>query len=227
MASYVDVLGGLNDTTAYKAPCRVATTTSLNGAFTGLIVVDGITLAINDRILVWQETNPALNGIYNANTGAWTRAIDFSSNSSILEGTQVYVSEGLSLAKSIFVCQESNPSIGTTPITFTLTPTGGSGGTFAFRKIVSGTTDTAQAADGIIAWDVTSGGAKSENIPAASNVGAGHSLTIKDDFGDANINNITVTPASGTVDGQAAFVMGIRSQSITLISDGVSNWIIV
>ena len=118
MASYVDVLGGLDDTTGYKAPCRLATTGDLGTALTGLQIIDGVQSVVGDRILVWQNSNTMLNGIYVAATGAWARAIDFSSSSSILKGTQIFVSDGAEYASVAFECQVSNPIIGTTGITF-------------------------------------------------------------------------------------------------------------
>ena len=118
MATYVDVLGGLDDTTAYKAPCRIATTVDLAGNLTGLLVVDGIQTVANERILVWNQANNVYSGIWVAQAGAWTRAIDFSSSSSILRGTQVLVTDGVQYGGSSFVCQVSNPTIGVTPVTF-------------------------------------------------------------------------------------------------------------
>ena len=118
MASYVDVLQGLDDTSAYKAPCRLATTVDLADNLTGLLVVDGVQTVAGDRILVQSQADNTSSGIWVAQAGAWTRAIDFSGSSSILRGTQILVTDGTKYGSVVFECLVSNPVIGTTPITF-------------------------------------------------------------------------------------------------------------
>ena len=118
MAVFTDVLGGTTDDVGYKSPCRLATTVDLAGNLTGLLVVDGVNTVANDRILVWNQANNVYSGIWVAQAGAWTRAIDFSSSSSILRGTQVLVTDGVQYGGSSFMCQISNPVIGVTPVTF-------------------------------------------------------------------------------------------------------------
>src|SRR5262249_48730761 len=82
-----------NPDLAIKAPLRVATTGS-NIAPTGLQTVDGVTLAAGDRVLVKDQTNAATNGLYNAQTGPWTRTIDANNSSQFTTGTQVLVAAG-------------------------------------------------------------------------------------------------------------------------------------
>ena len=118
MSTYEDVLGGVTADTGYKPPVRVASTADLGTALTGTPIIDGVQTAIGDRVLLWQQTDQTTNGIWTTASGAWARAIDFSSNSSILRGTQIYCSDGTEYGGTIFVCLVSNPSIGTTPITF-------------------------------------------------------------------------------------------------------------
>jgi len=40
---------------------------------------------------------------------------------------------------------------------------------------------------------------------------------------DANSGTITITPASGTIDGQSTYPISTQYQSVTLVSDG-TNW---
>ena len=119
MATYVDTLGGIAEPAGYKAPCVAATTGDLGTGLTGLLTIDGVTLTPDARVLVWQQADQTTNGIYNANTGAWTLAVDFSSSSSILQGTQVFVTGGTSYGNTAFQCLTSNPVLGVTPIEFT------------------------------------------------------------------------------------------------------------
>ena len=54
----------------------------------------------------------------------------------------------------------------------------------------------------------------------------GRSIIVKNS--SASLNAITVTPSGGdTIDGAATFVITTARQSITLVSDGVSNWEVV
>lgn len=227
MASFVDILQGLDDTTAYKAPCRVATTVDLGTALTGLLIIDGVQTDADDRILVRAQADETTNGIYVAQTGAWSRSIDFTGSSSILQGTQVRVSQGSSFGDDIFVCEQSNPVIGTTDITFVLQSASSSSAPskVPFRYITSGTTDVASTNDGLIVWNSSTLAAKAQTIPAASSIPAGQSITIANGSYDALFYPITVTPVAGTIMGQPNFVININGQSVTFTSDGVLNWI--
>ena len=63
-------------------------------------VVDGITLAVADRVLMKDHTNPAANGIWYVNivgtgiTGSWIRDDDFASSATVSSGAFTFVSEG-------------------------------------------------------------------------------------------------------------------------------------
>lgn len=118
MATYSDVLGGLLEDQGIKAPCACATTADMTNSMTGLPVIDGYAVQINDRILVWKNTNQTLNGIWVANTGAWTMAVDFSNGSAIAAGSQVFVFNGTLYGGLSFACQENNIVFGSTNITF-------------------------------------------------------------------------------------------------------------
>ena len=58
----------------YKNECLCATTANIT--LTGLQTIDGYTTLAGDRVLVKNQTNQALNGIYNASTTAWSRSYD-------------------------------------------------------------------------------------------------------------------------------------------------------
>lgn len=117
------MLGGLIDNQGMKAPCVVATTADMTNSMTGLPLVDGYQTQINDRILVWLNTDETTNGIWSAQTGAWTRTEDFSDSSAVTAGTQVLVVGGNTYALTLFYLQESNITFGSTDITFGTFPT--------------------------------------------------------------------------------------------------------
>lgn len=225
MSVSLDVLGGIGPGVAYKSPCAAATIGPLVGLI-GLAPVDGYTPQIGDRILVWLQQNPADNGIYTAQLGAWSRTIDFTSAIGVAPGTQVYVVGGTIYGNTVFVLQTPQPVIfGTTPIIFkaySFSPGAGAvKGTV--RKISSGSADVATAADWLIGWNSNSGAPKAQTIPSPSVV-PGQQLIIKDIFGDAWANNITITPTSGTIDGAATAAINNNKQSLTLVADGNTNW---
>ena len=118
MGNPLDVLGGLDDAAAYKIPCKVATTGDMTATMIGLPVIDGYQVLQYDRILVWQNTNQATNGVYAAISGAWTRTTDFSNSSAVYFGTQVLVLNGTYAYQIFSVTSPDQPNIGSSPITF-------------------------------------------------------------------------------------------------------------
>ena len=68
---YVDsVAAGLS----WKAPVAVATLTNIT--LSGLQTIDTYTTLAGDRVLVKNQTNAALNGLYIASSGTWAYATD-------------------------------------------------------------------------------------------------------------------------------------------------------
>ncbi len=114
----LDVLGGIDDGAAYKAPCKVATVADMTTAMIGLPLIDGYQTLSGDRVLVRANTDPSTNGIWVASLGAWCRAIDFTSSSAIMAGTQILVFHGAQFGGCIFVCQTQTPIVGSDAITF-------------------------------------------------------------------------------------------------------------
>lgn len=113
---YVDDLVNRNT----KQPVRVATTINLVGTYDGTaqtitasnpaaIVIDGVTLAVGDRILIKDQTDGTQNGIYDVtDTGTTTtpfvlkRSSDFNSSDKITRNLFIRVSEGNNQADLLF-----------------------------------------------------------------------------------------------------------------------------
>ena len=132
--SYVDsVANGLD----VKASVRVATTANLagtydNGAGTitagsnGAISVDGVTLVVNDRVLVKDQSTAAQNGFYKvtATGGAGaafvlTRTPDADAASELTAGAFTFTEEGTANADNGYVLSTNGAiTLGTTGITF-------------------------------------------------------------------------------------------------------------
>lgn len=111
----IDRLDGLSSATALKGPCRVATTANIT--LSGEQTIDGVAVVDGDRVLVKNQTTASQNGIYVCDTGAWSRAKDFSRNRDVKHGTQVYVHSG-SVGSGRYTVTASDPiTIDTTSIT--------------------------------------------------------------------------------------------------------------
>lgn len=102
--------------TAFKAPCLVATTANIT--LGGLQTIDGVLLAEHDRVLVKNQTDATLNGIYEASTGNWQRTKDFDGARDIVKGTKVFVSSGAHDRIEYTVTSADPIAIGTSAITF-------------------------------------------------------------------------------------------------------------
>lgn len=118
--AYVD---GLIQGFDWKQSVRAATTEAgtLSSAFKNGSVIDGVTLATGDRVLIKNQTNAAENGIYvvNAN-GAPTRAEDFNTNADATAGVTVFVSEGNTCGNSSWSITTYDPIVlGTDSVNFT------------------------------------------------------------------------------------------------------------
>lgn len=113
----IDRTDGLSSATAIKGPCRVATTANIS--LIGLQTIDGVALAVGDRVLVKDQTAANENGIYVTDTGPWRRAKDFSNNRDLRKGTRVWVTDGAVRAETDFLVTNENPIvIGTTELAF-------------------------------------------------------------------------------------------------------------
>ena len=107
----------------WKPSVRAATTTAgtLATSFANLSVIDGVTLATGDRILIKNQATGSENGIYTVNaSGAPTRATDSDANAEVTGGLAVFVEEGTTLADTGWVLTNNGTTtIGTTPLVFT------------------------------------------------------------------------------------------------------------
>ena len=117
MSTVTDRIGGVATALAIKAPVRVAT--GGNVTLSGLQTIDGVALATGDRVLVMSQTTASENGIYQADTSSWTRALDFAGNSDVAMGTTVYVTAGSANANTWWRVTTANPVlVGSSSIAF-------------------------------------------------------------------------------------------------------------
>jgi phage-related tail fiber protein len=83
-------------------------------------VIDGVTLATGDRILLKDQTTGADNGIYTVNaSGAPTRATDADTSAEVTGGMAVWVNEGTTNADTGWIVTTNDViTLGTTALVF-------------------------------------------------------------------------------------------------------------
>ena len=70
-------------------------------------------------------------------------------------------------------------------------------------------------------------GARAVTLQAAADAGVGRILVIKDGDGNASSANITINRgASDTIDSATSVVINSNYGSVSLVSDGVSKWMV-
>lgn len=116
--AYVDAaVAGLT----WKSSVRAATTVTgtLATAYENADVIDGVTLATGDRILIKDQSTGGENGVYVVNaSGAPTRATDADSSAE-LGGMAVWVEEGTANGDTAWTLTTNEPiTVGTTALNF-------------------------------------------------------------------------------------------------------------
>lgn len=67
-----------------KAPCVASS--AVNISLTGEQTISGVPVVANDRVLVRSQSDPAENGIYVVQSGAWVLASDFNKADDVIDG---------------------------------------------------------------------------------------------------------------------------------------------
>jgi hypothetical protein len=73
--------------------------------------------------------------------------------------------------------------------------------------------------DDIVVIKKNIGAATIVNLPAFPEIG--RSFLIKDGKGDAQVHNITILPATGTIDGAATVVISQNYAAVSMVYDGI------
>jgi hypothetical protein len=115
----ISMTGNIFEDVAIKAPVRLASTVS-NQVLNGQLTIDGVLTNIGDRVLVAAQLDQTTNGIWQVQSGPWTRPTDASSNTDFIDGTLVPVARGNANAGLMFqlLCTDSPIAIGTSMLVF-------------------------------------------------------------------------------------------------------------
>ncbi len=173
------------------APCNVATTANLNATYSNgtsgvgatltnagsfaALAIDGLNLAVGNRVLVKDQTTQTQNGIYtvtNAGSGAvaWvlTRATDFDSITQMMIGQAIIVYSGVLNGVTIFILTSNIISVGTTNITFNEITTSGISNALGTANQIVVSIDTAGVATFSLATNPTIPGTAYVIIPTGT-----------------------------------------------------------
>lgn len=115
----------------WKQPVRVATTANVATLAGGAPnSVDGVTVVLNDRILVKNQSTAAQNGIYKVTTvgtganGTWARDTDADTAAELQGGVVVSVDEGTAANNTMWMLSTDVTTLGTDAVTWTQFGTG-------------------------------------------------------------------------------------------------------
>src|SRR5574343_54801 len=103
-----------------KDSVRAATTANIT--LSGTQTIDGVSLAVGDRVLIKNQTLGTQNGLYVVAAGAWTRTSDFDGSpaSEVTSGAYTFVTGGATNGQKGFILTTNDPiTIGSTPLNWT------------------------------------------------------------------------------------------------------------
>ena len=96
---------------SWKAPAKAATT--VNITLSGPQTIDTVSVVAGDTVLVKNQTNPAQNGIYTVQTGAWTYAIGSTTWSQYI-GAVIYIVAGGQATAAFYTTAQPGGTLGVT-----------------------------------------------------------------------------------------------------------------
>lgn len=107
LAEIDEVLDLMTRQLPVRAPVRAATTANVADFTTAApLILDGVTLQIDDRVLVKNQSSSPQNGLYavtvpgSGANGTWVRSEDANTDGDLFESIEVYVQEGSTNANS-------------------------------------------------------------------------------------------------------------------------------
>lgn len=208
----------------YKQATRVVTVSNIALAGGTPALVDGVSLSLNDRILVTGQGTASQNGIYyvatvgSGSNGTWTRSTDTNTTGEILSGTIVMVTEGLIYADTQWkLTTDGVITVGVTAQTWVQN--------YSANSISSGTSNVVVTSNA----SVTISSAGTPNVLTISSTGTIVSGTnsVTGNITGGNILTAGLISAVGNIQGN--YILGNGSQltginaSGTSIANGTSN----
>ncbi len=218
VTTITDRVSGLTSGQAQKVPCVTVSTSNIT--LTGLQTINGATTASGDRVLVAGQTDQTENGIWNADTGDWTRATDFDGYFDVVSGTLTTILSG-SYEGTFWKLTTADPvTIGTSNLTFSQLDVYSQTVTTNLNTIyIPASAMTPRSSNGCAALATTSGSTGQPDIPylafdGASTEYAGFSIWMPKSWDEGTVKaQVAWRRASGT--GAANVVFGIKALAVS------------
>jgi hypothetical protein len=188
----------------YKQATRVVTVTNITLAGSAPAQVDGVSLAVNDRVLVTGQTTASQNGIYDVtivgtgSNGTWVRTSDANSTGEINAGVIVMVTEGITYYDTQWKLITDDPIvIGVTALTFTQNYSANSisGGTSNVTVYSNANVTISSAATPNVLVVTATGVSVTGNIDTTNNINGGNFSSTGTIFSSGNVTagNVSTT----------------------------------
>ena len=222
----------------YKQSTRVVTATNITLTGGAPNSVDGVTLSLNDRVLVTGQSTGSQNGLYlvttlgSGNNGTWARTTDGDQTGEIEAGMIVMVTEGVIYADTQWKLITDDPiTINVTALTFTQNYSANSISSGTSNVVVNSnanvTISSAGTANVLLVSStgtVTSGTASvTGNITGNYFIGNGSQLTgLPATYGNANVATFLAEYGSNTISSTGTITAGNITGGNVLTGGAVS-----
>lgn len=202
----------------YKQATRVVTTSNITLSGGAPAVVDGVTLAEDDRVLVTGQSTGSQNGLYIVSTvgtgsnGTWVRTSDGNETGEIEAGMIVMVTEGTTYRDTQWKLITDNPiTIGSTALTFTQN--------YSANSISGGTSNVAVYSNA----NVTISSAGTANVLTISSTGivVNGTVSASGNVTGGSISSAGNISATGNITGN--YILGNGSQLSGIITTVDAN----
>jgi hypothetical protein len=194
----------------YKQATRVVAVTNTTLAAGAPSVVDGVSLALNDRILVTGQNTASQNGIYyvsilgTGSNGTWTRSTDTDATGELLAGTVVMVTEGVIYADTQWKLTTNDPiTIGSTALTFVQN--------YSANSITAGTSNVVVTSNA----NVTISAAGTANVLTISSTGTitTGTASVSGNITGGNLLTSGLISTTGAINSDANIVAGTNTKA--------------
>ena len=190
----------------FKQSVRVVNTTNTNLTGGAPKIVDGVTLALNDRILVVGQSTASQNGLYNVSSlgtgsnGTWIRTSDGNATGEISSGMIVVATEGTAYGDSEWLLTTDDPIIiGSTSLSFIQLNATIYNGTSNVAVLNNGNVSISSAGTANVAVISADGVYVNSNLYVSTNAVITGNLTVNGTTTTINSNTITTNDKTITV----------------------------
>ena len=222
----------------FKQAVRVVATTNVTLTNGAVDTIDGVLLAVSNRVLVTAQSTASQNGLYrvsvlgNGANGTWVRSSDGDATGDMSAGMLVTVTEGTVYADTQWQLTTNNPIVlGTTSLVFAQTSSGGGSYTAGTGLTLTGSAFSVNAAQtqitsvGTLTALSVSGTVTGGNLTTSGAI-TGASVSVSGNVTGGNVNTGGLISSTGNITSTANvtgnYILGNGSQ-LTGIAGSYGN----